>query len=408
MLHVEHYFLKKAAGIAIWRDRIIKEVFMKNIIKHLAIIALVAVIGTVLASCASMTVVGVDNDATTGPKQVRQYGTISPNDVTVYAFYKDDSRKAVSNKSIADFDSSKVGRQTVTVRFAGGFTATFETEVMALTGITVTAQPRAYKQGVADFRTGLEIQGTWDGMGTAKIDNAECQITGIDTSKAGRQTATVAYNSKQATFNTEVVVLQSIRIASNPTKLTYNIGETFDRTGIKVIGVWPILGEEEISNRVTISGINTQTAGRKTLTVTYLDKTATFNIEVVQTLNGTWVANAAGWTFNNGNWENFFPALNNGNPVRKGTYTTDGSKITMVTTHMHGSAMSSKLEAKWYTKSEYEAAQKVLNPDLSDESVRMASGVFFSTLTYDYTLSDNTLTLTMTREGSPTQTYTKK
>ena len=239
MLHVEHYFLKKAAGIAIWRNRIIKEVFMKNIIKHLAIIALVAVIGTVLASCASMTVVGVDNDATTGPKQVRQYGTISPNDVTVYAFYKDDSRKAVSNKSIADFDSSKVGRQTVTVRFAGGFTATFETEVMALTGITVTAQPRAIKANLATdwSRSGLEIQGAWDQMGSDKINLAECQITGIDVTKAGRQTAAVAYKGKQATFNTEVVVLQSIRIASNPTKLTYNVGESFDRTGIKVIGV---------------------------------------------------------------------------------------------------------------------------------------------------------------------------
>ena len=386
---------------------------MKNTIKVLkamrsiAIIAITAVIVFGAASCASMTVVGVDNDATTGPKQVRQYGTISPNDVTVYAFYKDDSRKAVSNKSIADFDSSKVGRQTVTVRFAGGFTATFETEVMALTGITVTAQPRAIKANLATdwSRSGLEIKGAWDQMGSDKINLAECQITGIDVTKAGRQTAAVAYKGKQATFNTEVVVLQSIRIASNPAKLTYNIGETFDRTGIKVIGVWPILGEEEISG-ITISGISTQTAGRKTLTVTYLDKTATFTIEVVQTLNGTWVATGAGWTFNNGNWEMFFPALNNGNPVGKGTYTTDGSKITMTTTSMHGAGLSPYLEAKWYTKSEYEAAQKALNPDMSDESIRMASGVFFKTNTCDYSLNGNTLTLTI--EGGQPGTYTKR
>jgi hypothetical protein len=137
-----------------------------------------------------------------------------------------------------------------------------------------------------------------------------------------------------------------------------------------------------------------------------LDKTATFNIEVVQTLNGTWVATGAGWTFNNGNWEMFFPALNNGNPVGKGTYTTDGSKITMTTTSMHGAGLSPYLEAKWYTKSEYEAAQKALNPDMSDESIRMASGVFFKTNTCDYSLNGNTLTLTI--EGGQPGTYTKR
>ena len=386
---------------------------MKNIIKHLAIIALVAVIGTVLAGCASMTVVGVDNEATTGPKQVRQYGTINPNDVTVYAFYKDNSRKAVSNKSIADFDSSKVGRQTVTVRFAGGFTATFETEVMALTEITVTSQPRALRANqTPDWpRSGIEVQAAWDQMGSEKINLAECQFTGIDISKAGRQTVTVAWHGKQTTFNTEVVALESIKITSNPAKLTYNYGENLDTTGLKVVAVWPILGEQELSGIHSgsgggISGYNSQTVGRQTVTVTYLGKTATFNVEVVQTLNGTWVATGQGWTFNNGNWDNFYPAINNGNSVRQGTYTTDGGKITMTTTRMHGTGLSTSIEAKWYTKSEYEAAQKALNPDMSDESIRMASGMFFSTLTYDYSFSGNTLTLTP--EGSPTQTYTRR
>jgi hypothetical protein len=138
-----------------------------------------------------------------------------------------------------------------------------------------------------------------------------------------------------------------------------------------------------------------------------LDKTATFNIEVVQTLNGTWVATGAGWTFNNGNWENFFPALNNGNPVRKGTYTTDGSKITMVTTHMHGSAMSNKLEAKWYTKSEYEAADRALNPDSSEDIREQMSKAFFSTFTNVYSFSGNTLTLANEDGGQP-GTYTRR
>jgi len=386
---------------------------MKNIIKHLAIIALVAVIGTVLAGCASMIVVGIDNESVTGPKQVRQYGSIDPKDITVYAFYKDGSRKPLAIiKEYITFDNSKVGRQTVNIRVTGG-TASFETEVMALTEITATAQPRAVKLGLAvDSKwPGLEIQGAWDQMGTAKIDNAECQVTGIDISRAGRQTLTVAYKGKQTTFNTEVVALESIRITSNPAKLTYNYGENLDTTGLKVAAVWPILGEQELSGIHSgsgggISGYNSQTIGRQTVTITYLGKTATFTVEVVQTLNGTWVTTGVGWTFNNGNWERFFPALNNGNPIEQGTYTTNGGKITMTTTRMHGSALGSKLEAKWYTKSEYEAADRALNPDSSEEVRKQMSDAFFSTSTYDYSFNGNRLTLTL--EGGQPGTYTKR
>jgi hypothetical protein len=265
--------------------------------KLLAITGAALVILAVLAGCASMTVVGIDNESVTGPKQVRQYRDIDPKDITVYAFYKDGSRKLLPlNKGDITFDNSKAGTQAVTIRRSGQ-TASFQTEVMPLSRITIASQPQTLKLGIADSKwPGLEIQAAWDQMGSEKINITECQITGIDINKAGAQTATVIWKEKQATFNVQVVAMASMRITSNPTKLTYPQGDPLSLAGIKAIGVWPGLPEEEISIAVAdISGYNAEKRGKQTLTITKNGKTATFTVEVVARpvdsgLIGTWIS----------------------------------------------------------------------------------------------------------------------
>jgi len=255
----------------------------------------------VLAGCSSMIVVSIDRESVTGPKQVRQYGAIDPKSITIYGHFKDGSRKPISiNKNDISFDNTKPGTQTVNVRTAKD-PVSFQIEVMALTGITVTSQPKAFKLGVAvDPKwPGLEIQGAWDQMGSGKIDIAECQITGLDVNKAGAQTVTVAWKGKQATFNAQVVAMESIKIASNPTKTTYYQGDTLDLAGIRVIGVWPGIGEEAIAVSASdASGFNSANTGRKTITITKNGKTATFTVEVadiIGILNGTWADSSPLW-----------------------------------------------------------------------------------------------------------------
>ena len=307
---------------------------MKNTIKVLAITAIVAVIGTVLAGCAGMTVVGVDDSSVTGPRQVRQYGTIDPKDITVFAYYKDDTRKQYSvNRNDITFDSNRVGRQTVNVRVSG-FPASFETEVMALTGITVVSPPETVRIGSGSALTGLDIQGTWDQMGSSKITNSECQITGYDPNRAGNQTITVAWNGQQTSFNVNVVEMQSIRITSNPTKTTYYQGESIDLTGLKVVAVYPGLPDTDVTSirDNNISGFNTQTTGRQTLTLTYNGKTATFDVTVqpiIGILNGTWKGTEGmernqTWTFNNGTFVLVHVSDSGVTTTIRGTYTITG------------------------------------------------------------------------------------
>jgi len=308
-------------------------------------IVVIAVLIAVLAGCASMTVVGIDESSVTGPRQVRQYGDINPRDITIYAFYKDDSRKPYTVRS-ADivFDNSRAGRQTVTVKVSGGFTATFETEVMALTGITIASQPAAVKLGASSSWTGLEIQGVWDQMGSEKIDASKCQITGLNTSREGSQTVTVSYNGKQATFSVNVVAMQSIRITSNPTKVSYYQGEPLDLTGLKVVGVYGsgIPDEDLAITTSNITGFNPQTLGRQTLTITRNNRTATFSVEVVPVtvsiLNGTWAIDTdwgemgtvrQEYTFNNGTFVYKYTLVNKDGTTNRqanGTYTVSGYK----------------------------------------------------------------------------------
>jgi hypothetical protein len=281
------------------REFSMKYFFKARFVPFLWIIAFVAVIGAILAGCASLTVVGVDS--VTGPQQVRQYGTISSADVTVNAVYKDGSTKqARLTRDSVSFDSSKTGTQTVTVKVSGSVSATFEVEVMPLTGISIASSPRAFKLGVEDRGwPGLEVQASWDQMGSEKINTADCQITGFDTNKEGKQTVTIAWKGAQTSFDLEVVAMTNMRIASAPTKTTYYPGETLSLAGLKVMGTWPGIGEEEISvARTGVAGYNvtgySATMGKQTITVAMNGKTATFDVTVaippvtLADFNGRW------------------------------------------------------------------------------------------------------------------------
>ena len=395
------------------------------------------VIVTVLAGCASLTVVDVDNEATTGPRQVRQYGTIDPNDITVYAFYKDESRKRYSvGRSDITFDNTKVGRQTVNIRVSGGFTASFETEVMALTGITVVSPPVGITTGIAarDYADSFNIQGEWDGMGREKIANSECRITGLETPRqVGRRTVTVEYKGLQTTFEVGVYEVESIRITSNPTKLTYMQGEPLDLTGIEVASVYP--AESGITNgryasvsMNSISGYNSNTVGRQTVTVTLSGKTATFTVEVRENpfaaVNGTWTNSTeigddvyvqkttiiTRLVINNGNFERSL----SGNTIIRGTVTLAGGRMTFTSTHINGAFLAlagfgtgeDPMQESFYSGNRlYTRDEITANASIPPKTKEKMLEMFSSSDTQPYTVSGNRLTLT-DNDGNAT-VYTK-
>jgi len=180
---------------------------MKNLYKLFGVIAFIAVIGTILAGCASMQLVSLEKDTVVGPKQVRQGDDINPKDIKVYGTYKDGKKKAVTVKSKdITFDKHKPGPQTVKITISKN-EVSFQTQVMPLTSLTVTSQPTAkfFTGDDPDPKwPGLAVQGAWDQMGSGKIDIASCKITGFNKAQAGSQTLTVSYEGQTASFSINV------------------------------------------------------------------------------------------------------------------------------------------------------------------------------------------------------------
>jgi len=125
--------------------------------------------------------------------------------------------------------------------------------------------------------------------------------------------------------------------------------------------------------------------------------------EVDRDLNGTWVGESAELRFNNGTFESGL----DGKMFVKGTYTTSGNKITMITTHVHGNIpMIDGLELKWYSKSDLKT---VLITEYTDAEIDVLIDMFFTSQTVAYSVSGNILTMTIEYEGETnTLTYTKK
>jgi len=149
-------------------------------------------------------------------------------------------------------------------------------------------------------------------------------------------------------------------------------------------------------------------------------------------LNGTWVFTDGDIVrfeikFDSGNFETSvgFPSYTG--PYQKGTYTTNGNKMTMTLTHIHGGNIIANggtgFQLKWYTKSElkpllvayYEAlmeendeAHAIIGDDVG-AYVDANLNEEFKVQTATYSISGNKLTFTTTyNDETVTGTYTKK
>ncbi len=78
----------------------------------------------------------------------------------------------------------------------------------------------------------------------------------------------------------EGVTVTSVSITSAPTKILYTIGDTLDTSGLTLAEVYSDNSFVPITSGYMLSGFDSSTAGTKTVTVTYGDKTAAFYVTV--------------------------------------------------------------------------------------------------------------------------------
>jgi hypothetical protein len=114
-------------------------------------------------------------------------------------------------------------------------------------------------------------------------------------------------------------------------------------------------------------------------------------------LNGTWVFtddNLAELKINSGNWENL--NIRTGAIYVKGTCTTNNGRYTEISTHIYGGDSSFAiygLEAKWYSKEEFETAL-VDKMGFTNSLIIAITNTWFLTTSSEYSIIGNLLTFT--------------
>lgn len=160
--------------------------------------------------------------------------------------------------------------------------------VASVTAIAVVADsvPTEISVGETPDFSNIKVKVLYDDDSSVEVGYTDVAISPLDTSSAGSKTVTVTYKEKTTTFTVNVVeketVLESIRIVSGSVASSVKRGKIHDTSSLQVEGVYSngTIKGLPIAD-VTVSGIDTSTAGDKTLTVTYQGKSADMTVTVI-------------------------------------------------------------------------------------------------------------------------------
>lgn len=208
--------------------------------------------------------------------------------ITVY--YNNDTEDVVNMTvdMLSGFDCNKVGMQTITVTY-GGKTAVFEVEVIAKTLEKIELLSAPAKKTYREKKDTLNLNGArinliYNNGAVVPFAITDEMVSGFDNSVIGKQTITVTYMGKTTTFEIEIIAktAMSISVTKKPDKLSYLEGkDELDVTG----GVITVYYDNDTTTSIPmtsdmVSGFDNSEAGTNTVTVTYLGKTATFDVEI--------------------------------------------------------------------------------------------------------------------------------
>lgn len=200
--------------------------------------------------------------------------------LVVSIVYSDGTREATAEYVLSGIDISSVGKKIITAIYAG-FSATFEVTVTApvtLTSIEVTAPTKvSYLYGEEIDFSGMSVKALYsDGTSAVVTDYT---VSGYDVAVLGEQTITVSYQEFTDTFMVTVSNAVSGIELTPPVKLEYQIGEAFDSAGMVVYAVW-LDGSKAVLTDYDMTGFDSNQIGEKTITVSYLGFTSSFNITI--------------------------------------------------------------------------------------------------------------------------------
>jgi hypothetical protein len=192
--------------------------------------------------------------------------------------------------AISGYDKDKAGTQAITVDYYGK-RAAFNVNVIGLNSIAVTSLPKntEYYTGEEIDLTGLVVKGAWSDGSTAQVNITKDNLSGYDITSGEKQNVTVSYSGKTAAFPVTYIAFEALSVDRPPAKTKYELGETLDTTGIRVLGTWPGHSLSIVNNsRLKITGYDPFRAGEQKVTVTVGGQNDSFTVTVINPFEGLW------------------------------------------------------------------------------------------------------------------------
>lgn len=188
--------------------------------------------------------------------------------------------------TISDVDNTVIGKQTVTVEYAGK-TDSFEIEIVEKTAISITVDLGGKYiicvLGSSPIVDGITATVVYDNGTTEEIALTTDMFVELDNTTEGRQTAVVGYKGVTTEVPVWVVkaLVEEIIITKYPDTLTYPEGTELDVTGMEIL----VKYEGGISEYITgddcdILGYDNTVIGDQTITVVFANAEAYFDVEV--------------------------------------------------------------------------------------------------------------------------------
>lgn len=252
-----------------------------------------------------LTEVAVEKIAVTTDLTKREYkvGEELSLDGGVITVYNNDGTSSAVNMSDASVSVTGYDTETepnsdlkLTITYTNNgvdYTTEYSIVVVAadakeVSSIAISTHPTKTAYFVGDELTvDGKITVTYSDDSSEDIDITPAMVMGFNSSAAAaKQTLTVTYGGKTATYNISVTAVDITGITvTAPTKTNYMVGDSLDLTGGE-IKVTYNNGKEETLSLVTagvsVSALDSSTVGEKTINVTYNGQSGSFKINVAE------------------------------------------------------------------------------------------------------------------------------
>ena len=208
----------------------------------------------------------------------------------------DASKLSLSNTAL-----SGPGTQNITISYTtGGVTKTTTLTVTItsskLSGIAVKTVPNKVNYVVGEYfdKTGLVVTATLEDGTNYDVQSAKLSCTPTAALKEANTSVTISYTANGVTKTTTQTItvtnatLTGLKILTEPAKVSYNLGETLNKTGLTAEASFSDGSTRTITaSQLACTPTTLNTAGFRTITASYtingVKKSATFTVEVTST-----------------------------------------------------------------------------------------------------------------------------